>query len=88
MNFFFFHKINIEIFDRITDASSFPTVNSPPVPLSPSNRAVCTLSPVSPIISTANTFDDTSKFPFKISRLVQTLKDTQDTKIFNGAISL
>ncbi|XP_024882501.1 probable phospholipid-transporting ATPase VD [Temnothorax curvispinosus] len=51
-----------------TDASSFPTVNSPPVPLSPSNRAVRTLSPVSPVISTANTFDDTPKFPFKISR--------------------
>ncbi|XP_018341958.1 PREDICTED: probable phospholipid-transporting ATPase VD isoform X1 [Trachymyrmex septentrionalis] len=55
---------------RITqaDASSFPTVNSPPVPLSPSNRAVHTLSAGSPVINTANTFDDTSKFPFKISR--------------------
>ncbi|KAL0102090.1 hypothetical protein PUN28_018559 [Cardiocondyla obscurior] len=51
-----------------TDASSFPTVNSAPVPLSPSNRAIRTLSPVSPVISTANTFDDTSKFPFKICR--------------------
>ncbi|KAL6259171.1 hypothetical protein P5V15_009092 [Pogonomyrmex californicus] len=51
-----------------SDASSFPTANSPPIPLSPSNRAIRTLSPVSPVISTINTFDDTSKFPFKISR--------------------
>ncbi|XP_018406584.1 PREDICTED: probable phospholipid-transporting ATPase VA [Cyphomyrmex costatus] len=50
------------------NASAFPTINSPPVPLSPSNRAVHTLSSVSPVINTANTFDDTSKFPFKISR--------------------
>ncbi|KYN17848.1 putative phospholipid-transporting ATPase VA [Trachymyrmex cornetzi] len=65
-----FHKLNIGIFNRImqADASLFPTVNSPPVPLSPSNRTVHTLSAVSPVINTANTFDDTSKFPFKISR--------------------
>lgn len=65
----FFHELDI---NRImeADASSFPTVNSPPVPLSPSNRTVHTLSAVSPVINTANTFDDTSKFPFKISRLV------------------
>ncbi|KAG5345490.1 AT10A ATPase, partial [Acromyrmex charruanus] len=50
------------------DASSFPTINSPSVPLSPSNRAVHTLSAGSPVINTANTFDETSKFPFKISR--------------------
>ncbi|XP_011051186.1 PREDICTED: probable phospholipid-transporting ATPase VD [Acromyrmex echinatior] len=49
------------------DASSFPTINSPPV-LSPSNRAIHTLSAGSPVINTANTFDETSKFPFKISR--------------------
>lgn len=68
----FLNEINIEVFNRLmeTNESSFPTMNSPPVPLSPSNRAVRTLSPVSPVISTANTFDDNSKFPFKISRLV------------------
>ncbi|XP_029171036.1 probable phospholipid-transporting ATPase VD [Nylanderia fulva] len=55
---------------RITDAdtNSFPTANSPPVPISPSNRSVRTLSPVSPVISTTNTFNDTPKFPFKLSR--------------------
>lgn len=60
------------IFYRITelDTNSFPTVNSPPVLVSPSNRNVRTLSPVSPVISTINTFDDTPKFPFKFSRLV------------------
>ena len=67
-----FHELNIGIFNRImqADASSFPTVNSPPVLLSPSNRAVHTLSAGSPVINTTNTFDETSKFPFKISRLV------------------
>ncbi|CAL1688801.1 unnamed protein product, partial [Lasius platythorax] len=55
---------------RITesDTNSFPTANSPPVSISPSNKSVRTLSPVSPVISTTNTFDDTSKFPFKLSR--------------------
>lgn len=50
------------------DTNSFPTVNSSPVPISPNNRNALTLSPVSPVISTTNTFDDTSKFPFKLSR--------------------
>ncbi|EZA53782.1 hypothetical protein DMN91_011800 [Ooceraea biroi] len=49
-------------------ANSLPTANSPPVPMSPNNRTVHTLSPVSPIIGTPNTFHDTPKFPFKISR--------------------
>ncbi|XP_011262900.1 probable phospholipid-transporting ATPase VD [Camponotus floridanus] len=54
---------------RITeDTNSFPTVNSPPIPISPNSRNPRTLSPVSPVISTTNTFDDTSKFPFKLSR--------------------
>ncbi|XP_072757293.1 phospholipid-transporting ATPase VD isoform X2 [Anoplolepis gracilipes] len=55
---------------RITesDTTSFPTANSPPVPISPNNRNTRTLSPVSSIISTTNTFDDTPKFPFKLSR--------------------
>ncbi|XP_025162528.1 probable phospholipid-transporting ATPase VA, partial [Harpegnathos saltator] len=55
---------------RTTELStnSFPTAASPPIPMSPKNGTIRTLSPVSPVISTANTFDDTSKFPFKLSR--------------------
>ncbi|KAL6438052.1 hypothetical protein ACFW04_004365 [Cataglyphis niger] len=54
---------------RITESdNSFPTANSPPILVSPSNRNARTLSPVSPVISTTNTFDDTPKFPFKFSR--------------------
>ncbi|XP_020278795.1 probable phospholipid-transporting ATPase VD isoform X2 [Pseudomyrmex gracilis] len=53
---------------RELETNSFPTANSPPVSMSPSNRTIRALSPVSPVISTTNTFDDTPKFPFKISR--------------------
>ncbi|XP_014470184.1 PREDICTED: probable phospholipid-transporting ATPase VD [Dinoponera quadriceps] len=48
-----------------TRTTEFPTAASPPIPMSPNNGAVPpTLSP----ISTANTFDDTSRFPFKLTR--------------------